>query len=471
VSNATAARLGSSPLRIDWTGLHSLAATSSSLTQPALPLAEAWSRLRGQFDRDEVGFYHAPMRDELSAHAATRALSAQLLADSRGDSGFKDVLILGIGGSALGPICLLSALEHRRRERRLRFHFAENPDPIDWKLTLSGLDPESTLVIAVTKSGTTFETMAQLLLALEWLGKPRWKTHLVALTDPVRGDLRRFADDHGIRTLPIAPSIGGRFSVFSPVGLLAAELAGLDTEAFMKGARQVREHCEKANPEKSPISALALELIRNATSRPTHVCMPYSSRLRLVGDWFVQLWGESLGKDGRGFTPVAAVGATDQHSILQLLRDGPEDKITWFITAGEAEDPVRIPRAPLSPSRGHYAAFELLEGHTLGELLTAEYHATSLVMSRRGRGQLTLQLDSLDEASLGALLFTLCMLTSLTGTLWGINPFDQPGVEEGKVYIRESLEQSRRRGREEAMENERESAVHRLRRGRDSTDN
>ncbi len=466
MSTATAARLGASPLRMDWTGVHSLPAASSALTAPALGIADAWTRLKGQFDRDEVGFYHSPVREELSAHEATRKLAADLLADPR----FKDVLFLGIGGSALGPICLLSALEHRRRDRRLSFHFVENPDPIDWKLTLSELDPESTLVCAVTKSGTTFETMAQLLLALEWLGKPRWKTHLVALTDPLRGDLRRFADDHGVRTLPIAPSIGGRFSIFSPVGLLAAELAGLDTEAFMKGARQVRDHCEKANPEKSPLSILALELIRHAASRPTHVCMPYSTRLRLVGNWFVQLWGESLGKDGKGFTPLASVGATDQHSILQLLRDGPDDKITWFMTSGEVQDPVRIPRSPLSPTRGQYPAFELLEGHTLDELLTAEYQATSLVMSRRGRGQITLQLDSLDEASLGALLFALCMLTSLTGTLWGINPFDQPGVEEGKVYIREALEQSRRRARDAASEGDRESPVHRLRLGRESSD-
>jgi glucose-6-phosphate isomerase len=160
-----------------------------------------------------------------------------------------------------------------------------------------------------------------------------------------------------------------------------------------------------------------------------------------MGQWWVQLWGESLGKDGKGFTPVAAVGATDQHSLLQLLRDGPDDKITWFISVDEVPDPTRIPRAPLIPNLD-LPTFQLLQSHTLAELLTVEYRATSMVLTKQRRPNITFQLDRLDERSIGALLFSMCVLTALTGTLMDVNPFDQPGVEEGKVYIRESLARS-----------------------------
>jgi glucose-6-phosphate isomerase len=422
--------------------------------------AEAWEHLRGLFSRDEVGFYYAATRDELSQLQASRKLAQEVLAGGK----ITDILFLGIGGSALGPICLLSALEHRRKTT-VKFHFAENPDPIDWSLTLRTLRPESTLVCAVTKSGGTFETISQLLIALEWMGRERWSSNLIAITDPQKGDLRQFATDHALRTLEIAPSIGGRFSIFSPVGLFASELAGLDTEAFLKGASQVFDYCEKQPLEKNALVTFAQELIRHAHSHPVHVCMPYSTRLRLIGDWFVQLWGESLGKDGKGFTPIGAVGATDQHSILQLLRDGPDDKITWFVTVGEIED-VKIPKAPLSPTRGSYASFALLEGHSLQDLLMTEYRATSLVLMKQRRPQATFQIDQLDERSLGALLYAWSLLTAVTGALWGVNPFDQPGVEEGKIYTKEALAQIRSDALDarNAAEDDGNSAVNRLRR-------
>jgi glucose-6-phosphate isomerase len=158
----------------------------------------------------------------------------------------------------------------------------------------------------------------------------------------------------------------------------------------------------------------------------------------------VQLWGESLGKNGKGFTPLSAVGATDQHSILQLLRDGPDDKITFFITVDQVDDEVKIPKSPITPDRKNYSAFRILEGHSLQELLNIEYRATSLVLTKQARPHITLGLDRLDERSLGALYFTLSTLTAFTGTLWKINPFDQPGVEEGKIYIRQALSEEAR---------------------------
>jgi glucose-6-phosphate isomerase len=478
--SVTAARLGSAPITIDWSNLANVASGVGAPTRKLGPdreaFEEAWNKLKSRFSTGEIGFYEIPVHPELSQAQESETLAQTLVSSGR----FNDCLFLGIGGSALGPLSLLSSLQERCRSG-IRFHFMENPDPIEWKTTLSRLNPATTLVCSVTKSGTTFETMAQTLLALEWLGKERWKSHVVAITDPSKGDLKTFATQNGIQTLHIAPSMGGRFSVFTPVGLFAAALAGLNVTEFVGGAKQVRDFIEKAPLEKNPLFILGSELLRLYPKRPIHVCMPYSTRLKQIGAWFVQLWGESLGKDGKGFTPLAAVGATDQHSILQLLRDGPDDKVTLFLTVDRVDDEVKIPKlsqlgVPLTQPA--YGAFKLLEGHTLQDLLMTEYRATALVLTKQGRPNVTWQLDRLDERGLGALYFAFSVLTAFTGTLWGINPFDQPGVEEGKVYTREALSRGGQpgssgmgsgnfddtRNRDEDDEN---SPVNRLRRDRD----
>jgi glucose-6-phosphate isomerase len=433
----TAARLGSSPLLVDWSNFVIVPANSGRLVQPDFEeITQGWQKLLTLFLNREVGFFDSPIDDSLSQAQATQALASRLLDDRRKT----DCLVLGIGGSALGPICAIQALEHLRRGG-LQMHFLENPDPTDWNLTLSRLHPDRTWVVVITKSGGTFETLAQAMLAMEWLGEARCKNQLVAITDPQKGELRALSKAQGWQTLEIAPSIGGRFSVFSPVGLLPLALAGLSIEKFLKGARLVREAIEKTPIEKNPLFLLASLLKQHAPKRSVHVCMPYSTRLRSVGLWWVQLWGESLGKQGKGFTPLAAVGATDQHSILQLLRDGPDDKVTWFISVDESEDPVKIPRAPLIP-QVDLPTFQLLQSHSLAELLTIEYRATSLVLTKNQRPNLTFQLDRLNEESIGALLYALCVLTAMQGAVLEVNPFDQPGVEEGKVYIRDALSRS-----------------------------
>jgi glucose-6-phosphate isomerase len=426
----TASRLGSAPITIDWTNI-------PRRYDPDLQqLTEAWTTLKTRLNTHDAGFYLAPLDNLISQSEESQGLADSILRKNI----FTDCLFLGIGGSSLGPMSLLSALQEKCTSG-IRFHFLENPDPTDWKTTLSKLSPHSTLVCSVTKSGTTFETMAQTLLALDWLGKDRWKTHLVVITDPTKGDLRTFATHEGIPSLSIAPSVGGRFSIFTPVGLFPAALAGLSAESFLAGAKQVHDYIEKAPIEKNPLFILAGELIRQYPKRTNHILMPYSTRLKQFGNWFVQLWGESLAKEGKGFTPLAAVGSVDQHSLLQLLRDGPDDKVTFFLTLDQVDDEVKIPKSPTSLGRVSYPAFKILEDHTLHELLAIEQRATALVLTKQDRPHFTLRLDRLDERSLGALYFSFATLTAYTGTLWGINPFDQPGVEEGKVYIRESLSQ------------------------------
>jgi glucose-6-phosphate isomerase len=455
---STAGKLGSAPLTLDWSGLlHGAGKTGAD----EFEASASWSAVRARFDSGEVGFYHAPVRPELSQWEACQTLAREIRESLRPS----DVLFLGIGGSSLGPISLLQALAHRRAEEP-RLHFLENPDPIEWKLTLKKLDPARTLVCLVTKSGTTFETLAQGLLALEWLGRERWRTHAIAITDPERGDLRAFATQQGLRTLSIDPSIGGRFSIFSPVGLFPALLAGLDGEQFLRGAQQVRDYCERTPVEKNGLLTLGVELLRHARKRPIHVCMPYSTPLRGLSAWFVQLWGESLGKDGKGFTPLAALGATDQHSILQLMRDGPDDKVTLFITVDETEHPIPVPRTLPGIELSKYPAFERLAGTTLHDLLRIEYQAISLVLSKRERPHLTWKIDRLDERNLGALYFAFSTLTAFVGSCWKINPFDQPGVEEGKIYIQNALKTGRSESQSARAEEEDPNSPYQRLRGR-----
>lgn len=456
----TAARLGSSPLMLDWSNLLRPGRSPSGTPASKALFDDAWGKLKARYAAKEVGFYDSVVDTGISQLAETKALAQSILASGR----FTDALCLGIGGSSLGPISLLSALK-QKTSRQMRVHYLENPDPIDWKQTLEGLNPATTLVVCVTKSGTTFETMAQFLLALEWLGFDRWKTHAVALTDPAKGDLKSFAAEHGIPTLHIHPSMGGRFSIFTPVGLFPALLAGLDADAFLKGAQQIRDYVEKTPAEKNALFQIGADLVTHFPQRSVHVCMPYSTPLRMLGSWFVQLWGESLGKDGKGFTPISALGATDQHSILQLMRDGPDDKVTLFMTVDRVDDEVKIPF--LNRLRGKWnsptpAAFQILEGHSLHELLRVEYRAISLVLTKRSRPHLTLGIEQLDERNLGALYFAFSVLTAFTGSLWGVNPFDQPGVEEGKIYIKESLTQGASERRTQSHDDD-NSPVARLR--------
>ncbi|MCM0605452.1 MAG: hypothetical protein KA715_05130 [Xanthomonadaceae bacterium] len=418
-----ASKIGSSALSVDWSGLQVMTIDSSSINT-------AWTKAKARITKKDSDFYSAPIDYNLSQINESINLAEKILESKK----FTDCLFLGIGGSALGPITLLSSLEHLRTNE-MGFHFVENPDAIDWNLKLKKLNPETTLVVVVTKSGTTYETIAQFLIALQWLKPERVKSNMIAITDPSKGDLKTWATKNQIPTLHIAPTIGGRFSIFTPVGLFAAKLAGLDPEKFLHGASQIREYCENTESDKNVIFTTFERIFTLSERQPIHVLMPYSTRLKLMGSWWVQLWGESLGKDSKGYTPVAGVGATDQHSLLQLLRDGPNDKITGFVNIHQVDDPAMIP----STSQGPYSSFEQLRGHSLHKLLNVEHQAIARVLSRRPRPNWTLTIEKLDESAMGAALFFFCVGTAYIAERLGVNPYDQPGVEEGKLYIRELL--------------------------------
>jgi glucose-6-phosphate isomerase len=358
------------------------------------------------------------------------------------------VLVLGIGGSALGTKALLSALrlpawnesDDEAREFFPRLTILENVDPGTVAAALRRIDPRRVLVNVISKSGGTAETMAQYLVVRSWLEDALGSAasrHLVFTTDPEKGALRQLASSEGIATLDVPPDVGGRFSVLSPVGLLPAALVGVDIGALLAGARRAVERAAADDLRKNP-AALYAALHWAADSElgaRIHVLMPYSDRLRDLAEWYRQLWAESLGKRvdragktvNAGPTPVGAVGATDQHSQVQLFMEGPFDKVITFATVDDPGEDVKIPgREGLPPDLAYLA------GHTLGELLRAEYEATSTALAQMGRMSCTLRLPNLSAETIGELIMFYQIATGYAGVWYGIDPFDQPGVELGK---------------------------------------
>jgi glucose-6-phosphate isomerase len=395
----------------------------------------------------EYGFY-----DLVDQAAAVREITR--FAEGVGQA-HDHVLVLGIGGAALGAKALLNALrrpawnewDDEGRDFFPRLTVLDNVDPTSVAAALRRIDPRRVLVNVISKSGGTAETMAQYLIVRAWLEDALGTAahrHLVFTTDPAKGALRQIAAAEGIATLDVPPGVGGRFSVLSPVGLLPAALVGIDIGRLLAGARQAVERAESADLLRNPAAlyaALHWAADRDLGAR-IHVLMPYTDRLRELAEWYRQLWAESLGKredrEGRvvhaGPTPVGAVGATDQHSQVQLFMEGPFDKAVTFVTVDDLGVDVPIPE-PRRHGEGASALppdLDYLPGHTLGELLWAEYQATASALARAGRMSCTLRLPDLSAGTLGETIMFLQLATGFAGVWYGVDPFDQPGVDLGK---------------------------------------
>jgi glucose-6-phosphate isomerase len=387
----------------------------------------------------ELGFLDLP------TDTALHAQSVDFAKRTRGR--FDDVVVLGIGGSALGPIALRTALRKSHwnlldageRDLRPRLHVLDNLDPA----TITGLldrvvKLERTLFVVTSKSGGTAETMAQYLVVRHQLEQQRLiaKDHIVFVTDPKKGALRPLAQEEGIPALDIPENVGGRFSVLSPVGVLPAALIGINTSNLLSGAADFAAQCTSTKLRENPAGVFAtLQFLADTKSgKHVHVLMPYSDALRDMAAWFVQLWAESLGKhrtakENVGPTPLASLGATDQHSQVQLFMEGPADKTITFISVPRRDNDVEIPKLhPKVPELAY------LGGHTLGEVLDVERRATAGALAKRGRPNMTIELAEVSPASIGALFMLLETATIYAGALYGVNPLDQPGVELGKQF-------------------------------------
>lgn len=359
------------------------------------------------------------------------------------------LLVLGIGGSALGTKALVNALlptawnelSRDARHGLPTVTVLENVDAMTIAATLARLDPARTIVNAISKSGGTAETLAQYLVVRHWLeaavGADRARAQLVLTTDPVKGVLRTIAKRDGITAFDVPPDVGGRYSVLTAVGLVPAALLGIDVAALLRGAeRAVKASQETAFAKNAPARWSAWQWQAQATrAANVHVVMPYSDRLREFAEWYRQLWAESLGKkhdrEGRevfrGPTPVGAVGTTDQHSQVQLFIEGPFDKTITFIRVRDTANLLPIPtHQPLDPELAY------LPGKTIGALQDAEFVATREALRSQGRMSMTIEIDTVDAEHLGELLMFFQVATGFAGVWYDVDPFDQPGVELGK---------------------------------------
>ncbi len=360
---------------------------------------------------------------------------------------FDAFVVLGIGGSALGPIAVQQAINHPyyneiSRDKRNGFpklYVADNVDPEKLVYLFQTVDVTKCLFNVISKSGSTSETMSQFMIIKKMLDEKLGKDaaeHIVCTTDKVNGNLIKIAKEEGYKTFIIPSGVGGRFSELTPVGLLAAAFCGIDIKAMLAGAAFMDEICKNDDIYKNPAFMYAiLNYIGMEKGKNICVVMPYADSLKYISDWYAQLWAESLGKkydnEGKvvnvGPTPVKALGVTDQHSQVQLYTEGPFDKMIVLMGVDKYKETIQIPESYKEiPSLG------FLGGITQNQLIQTEQMATEYALMKSGKMNMTITLPEVNEFTLGQTLYMFEVATGFAGELLNINAFDQPGVEEGK---------------------------------------
>ncbi|HNX26923.1 MAG TPA: glucose-6-phosphate isomerase [Phycisphaerae bacterium] len=360
-----------------------------------------------------------------------------------------DMVVLGIGGSALGNIALQSALNPstyniltERKRKGPRLFVLDNVDPcyVHDVLKFVSRRASSTLVNVISKSGETAETASQFMLFRQMLRDKigdNFASRIVATTDASKGTLHDIAKKEGYAMLPVPGDVGGRFSVLSPVGLFSAAMCGIDIDKLLEGANAMRQRAEVMDVMQNPATILAAikYIMFTKKKKPMHVMMSYSNRLYMLADWYRQLWAESLGKqydrEGNevftGPTPIKALGTTDQHSQVQLYREGPNDKFTVFLDVKKQPEDIRVPN-----TFDDIQGMSYLRKKRMSKLLQAEKLATEYAMTVSQRPSVTLTFPEISERYIGEFLFLYEFTTSIMGELMNINAYDQPAVELGK---------------------------------------
>ena len=415
--------------------------TSEEVAAACPAALAALARFRQRVDAGEYGFPHLPFQAQLirEIQAFTKTVAGT----------YDTVCVVGIGGSALGAWALDCGLRGPHpvqpafSTKNPRLVILDNVDPVFIQSALDSMKPSKTLVVPIAKSGQTAETMSTFLIVHDWLkaklGVKKAKTRIVVVTSTDMGDLKTFADDHQLTTFTIPKNVGGRFSVLSSVGLVPAALAGLSIAAVCKGAAEMTGLCWKQDLEANLAlkSALLHFLVWTKRKKPIQVAFPYANHLWGAAFWFRQLWAESLGKAtnrkgklvNAGQTPIAALGATDQHSQVQLYCDGPNDKVYSFWAVRKWSTAGRIPKDKIGLD-----GFDYLTGRSLSQLIDAERRATAAALTFAQRPNCTYTLDKMDAWHLGAFLQLLEFQTAYAGELMNIDAFNQPGVELGKYF-------------------------------------
>jgi glucose-6-phosphate isomerase len=366
-------------------------------------------------------------------------------------AGTTDAVILGTGGSSLGGQTLAQLADYGVPglgvlRQGLRLHFMDNLDPRTFETFLNVLPLASTRFIAISKSGGTGETLMQTIAVLQKLKAQNMAidTHVFGLSEPQkegakRNGLRALLEPFCVKFLEHHTGVGGRYSVLTNVGLLPAALMGLDMKALRTGALAVLNETLKAShvKEAAPALGAALNLAAMSAHKPLHVMMAYGDRFGLLTKWWVQLWAESVGKEGKGSQPISALGPVDQHSQLQLYLAGPKDKLFTVITTD-----VEHTGAKMDADLAALAGEVDFAGKTIGDLVSVQGRATADTLAKNGCPTRRIHVPTLNATSLGALLMHFMLETILAGYALNIDPFDQPAVEEGKILAKAYLKQS-----------------------------
>ena len=361
---------------------------------------------------------------------------------------FDTFVVLGIGGSALGPIAVQQALNHfrwnelpKQKRNGPKLYVEDNVDPERFASLLDVVDISKTCFNIITKSGATAETMSQYLIVSDLLQKEigeGWNEHIIATTDAAKGNLVKLAQQNNFDTFIIPDGVGGRFSELSPVGLLAAAVCGIDIRAMLEGARMMDAACRSCDVWENPalLEAALQYICMDQMGMNIQVVMPYADSLRSIADWFCQLWAESLGKNVTrggesvhvGQTPVKALGVTDQHSQLQLYTEGPYDKVITLIQVENYRANTLIPEGCKE-----FPNVAFLGKKTHNALIEAERAGTEYALYKAGRMNQTIVLPEVSAHTIGQLLYFFEMTTAYMGELLDIDAYNQPGVEESKV--------------------------------------
>ena len=361
---------------------------------------------------------------------------------------FKYFVVLGIGGSALGPIAVHQALNHLHynelpdsKRPGPKFYVEDNIDPERMAALMDVIELDKACFCIISKSGGTAETMSQYLIVTEALKAQvgaDWAKHIIAVTDHEKGNLIKLAKENGFVTFYIPDGVGGRFSEMCPVGLVPAACCGIDIRAMLKGAAAMDERCKTDDMMKNPalLEAVLQYIACEQMGRNVQVMLPYADSLKYMADWFCQLWAESLGKNKRrdgsdchaGQTPIKTLGVTDQHSQLQLYTEGPFDKVVTLMKVGTFRCTTDIPHGCEA-----FADVAFLGGKTLNQLIDAERQGTEYALYKVGRMSQTITLPVVNAQTIGQLIFFFEMATAYAGELLNIDAFNQPGVEESKI--------------------------------------
>jgi glucose-6-phosphate isomerase len=349
-----------------------------------------------------------------------------------------DVVVIGIGGSSLGTKAVYELLKLKQKST-VKLHFLENVDPLEIENKTKKLKKENSIFVVISKSGTTIETISifKYIMKKFNIELPQQNCRIIAITDK-GSSLSKLADKHNIKQFNIPSNVGGRFSVLSAVGIVPLSLAGLDVKDLLKGSQDFIDSFFEKKEEH--LMKKAYFYYKYSLKYSINALFSYSTYLSYFNDWYVQLWGESLGKvddqnNKVGLTPVGLVGSIDQHSFLQLIIQGPENKTVSFIQVKNFENTIKIPKK----SYDYLEKTDFINGHSFNELINEEANATKQSLIDEGIPVDSIILNKLAEKNIGALIAYYELLTSATGKFFHINAYDQPGVEFGKKKLVEKF--------------------------------